>query len=176
MFKLKNIGIGLVVGSLTGCMLDGTSNQEGNYIPYNQYDNSPSMLYPDSYETISTPRDEPVSSSAVVVPQSYHMSMGTPEAAKNIDRNWVSSQSPQAYTIQLATDNKASRVASVLYKAPKQERSAEIKTTQGTYTGVYGTYPSYEAAEAKLKALPEDVKQSATITTWGQVQRELDDH
>lgn len=175
MFNIKNMGISLAVMSLTGCMLNGTPSQE-KYVPYSTYENSSNMLYPDSYETISTPRDEPVSSGKVTVPQSYHMSMGTPETSKNLDKSWVSNQSPQAYTIQLVTDSKASRVANVLYKAPKQERSAEVKTTQGTYTGVYGTYPSYEAAAAQLNALPEDVKQGASVTTWGQVQRDLSDN
>lgn len=171
--KIKNLGVSLALISLTGCMLDGTANTE-NTPAYNTYQNSPNMLYPDSYEATSNrSNDVPASSGNVVVPPSYHLSMGSPEASKQVDTNWVSSQSPQAYTIQLATDSKASHVANVLYKAPKQERSAEIKTSQGNYKGVYGTYPSYEAAAAELNKLPEDVKQNATITTWGQVQQDL---
>ena len=169
--RTRSIGISLAVLSLNGCMLDGITNHD-SYTPYNTYENAPNMVYPDSYEALSN-RAEPVSSEKVVVPQSYHLSMGNPEASKDVDKSWVNSQSPQAYTIQLVTDNKASRVANVLYKAPKQERSAEIKTSQGSYKGVYGTYPSYEAAAAQLNTLPEEVKQGATITTWSQVQGDL---
>ncbi len=170
---IRNLSVVFSVLGLSGCFFDGVNHQDEN-TTYQSYQTLPNnMLYPDSYEAISDRGNRPVSSGAVVVPQTYHLSMGNPEASKNVDKTWVSSQNAQAYTIELATDSKASKVASTLYKAPKQERSAEVKTTQGTYTGVYGTYPSYEAAQAKLNNLPEDIKQDAKITTWGQVQSHL---
>lgn len=171
--KIQKISVSLSILGLSGCFFNGAMRD--NIPPQSSYDTPPNMLYPDSYETISDRMDvTPSNSGTVVVPQSYHMGMmGSPETSKNVDKNWVSSQNPQSYTIQLATDSKASRVANTLYKTPKQERSAEIKTNQGTYTGVYGTYSSYEAAQEKLNSLPEDIRQNAKITPWSNIQHDM---
>ena len=174
--------LSLLSCSLTACVTDGTSNSTF-------YPNEPapgSMLYPEGYESNSNynlpnvtrePESVPVPSPApvqdVIVPESYHVTAtAAPTRPKDVDRSWVSSQNPQGYTIELAEGDKAAQVAGVLYRAPKAERSAEVKSKRG-YTGVYGSYPSYEAAQQTLNALPDDVKQRAAIKTWGSVQGEL---
>ena len=50
---------------------------------------------------------------------------------------------------------------------------AEIKyQNQGKayYKGVYGSYPSFDAAQQALNNLPDDVKKGAGVKTWGSVQ------
>ncbi len=165
---------------LTACSIDGTTNSLYNYGSYN-YGNAP-MIYPDSYNSYQYPEgyspnnsQTPMATEKVEVPDSYHMGYGHPTSAKDMDKNWVKGQNPNSYTIELANDSKPSKVAGILYKAPKNERSAEIRTNKGSYTGVYGTYPSYEAAKAKLESLPEDVKQNANIKTWGNIQSETNE-
>ncbi len=177
MFKIIRIlSISLSALSLTACMIDGTDSTFFSPFQSSNSSNSSNMLYPDGYETIqpTTSRtEEPVSSSQVVVPQSYHVGLGGPQSSKDVDKNWVNSQNPQAYTIEIAQDPKASYVASTLYKAPKNERTAEVKANNGDYKGLYGSYPSYEAAQEKLNSLPDDLKQHAGIKTWNQVQQDL---
>ena len=142
------------------------------------------MIYPDSYDSYNSqyengqyPNSTPPSpSGTVVVPESYHVgATGRPTSAKDMDKNWIKKQNPSSYTIELANDSKPARVAGVLYKAPKNERSAEVRTNSGGYTGVYGTYPTYEAAMQKLNSLPEDVKKDAKIKSWGSVQSSVND-
>ena len=82
-------------------------------------------------------------------------------------------QNAQGYTIELADGDKAAQVAGALYKAPKNQRTAEVKYQQGGktyYKGLYGSYPSYDAAQQALSTLPADVKQKAGIKSWGSVQ------
>ncbi|MCX7117055.1 MAG: SPOR domain-containing protein [Legionellales bacterium] len=96
-----------------------------------------------------------------------------PTPHQNLDRDWVKNQNAQNYTIQVADDEKPSAVAGKLYKAPKQERTAEVKILQDgktSYKGLYGTYPNLKAALQALDELPPDVKQNADIKTWGSVQ------
>lgn len=170
--RIISLSIGAVC--LSACMMDGTSNYS-NSSPFSS--EAPPMLYPEGYDATvdSTPveRQRPVPIGSVVVPQSYHVGMGAPESAKDVDKNWVDSQNPQSYTIELTHGDKASQVAGVLYKAPKNERTAEVKANNGNYKGLYGTYPTYEAAQEKLNSLPDDIKQNAGIKTWSNVQNEL---
>lgn len=166
---------------LSACMIDGTSSYS-NFNGYNNlynYSNEP-MIYPDSYDTYraynqnynSSPPPA-ASKETVVVPNSYHVGAGNPTSSKDVDKRWVNSQNPQSYTIELTNDNKASKVAGVLYKAPKNERTAEVKTNKGGYKGLYGSYPTYEAAKEKLNSLPEDIKNNANIKAWGNVQNDI---
>ncbi|MDP3562542.1 MAG: SPOR domain-containing protein [Legionellaceae bacterium] len=174
---IRILSITLSTLILSACMVDGTDSSSSSFYPFGTSEPSQPMLYPEGYDTvIAAPKQEsyqPTSSKNVVVPQSYHMSAGSPETSKDVDKNWVASQNPQSYTIELADDSKASRVANTLYKAPKTERSAEVRTQNGNYKGLYGTYPTYEAAQEKLNSLPEDVKQGAGIKAWSNVQRDL---
>ena len=82
----------------------------------------------------------------------------------------------QNYTIELADGDKASEVANTLYKAPKNDRMAEIKYQKDGktyYKGVYGSYPSLEAAQQALTTLPDEIKQKAGVQTWGSVQQNV---
>lgn len=159
----------VLCGSILGLSACGgmyqTSSQP-DYKPY-AYDD---RVYP-QYEALPYP---PLESKEVVVPETYHMSsMHAPIPHSDRDKTWVNSQSSNGYTIELADDEKASNVANTLYKAPKKERMAEVryqKEGKTYYKGLYGSYPSYEAAQQALKDLPEDMRQHAGIKTWGSVQ------
>ncbi|OGV30940.1 MAG: hypothetical protein A3E88_00745 [Legionellales bacterium RIFCSPHIGHO2_12_FULL_35_11] len=177
MIKIIKITIITLAASyLSACLMDGTSGYH-NDRGYNGYDSQ--MIYPDSYNAYDqgynsnnyTPSSE--GGGRVVVPSSYHVGSGNPTSSKDVDKSWVHSQNPTSYTIEIANDKKPSKVAGVLYKAPKNERSAEVKTNNGDYKGLYGTYTSYEAAQEKLNQLPEEVKGSASIQSWGNVQKDV---
>lgn len=108
----------------------------------------------------------------VHVPNTYHMSEGRgPRPHKNRDLNWVQRQNPQNFTINIASDRNPATVAKALHKSPKSQRAAQIKSTQG-YTGVYGSFNTKQEAEAALQQLPKEVRRSAKITSWNQVQRQ----
>nr|WP_229669351.1 SPOR domain-containing protein [Legionella impletisoli] len=145
---------------------------------YQTYTWNGEPLYPESYDASYTYRDYEREKKPVVVPETYHVgAYHSPARAKDRDRNWVQSQNPSNYTIELAEGDKASKVASKLVKAPKNDRRAQVKYEQnGTtrYKGVYGSYPSYEAAQQALKTLPEEVREGAKIESWGSVQRVAD--
>ena len=180
MLKIIKISIlSLSTITLSACMIDGTSSLSTiNPYEYNKHDQQ--SIYPDSYETYSSHSEayiEPTSTPHdVVIPNSYHIgTMGGPTSSKSIDKSWAQSQNPNSYTIEVASDQKPSRVASVLYKAPKSERTAEVKTNNGEYKGLFGTYPTYEAAQEKLNSLPDDMKQNASIKKWNNVQVDINE-
>jgi hypothetical protein len=170
--KFNALPLSICILSLSACTFDGTSPST-----YYQGNASETSLYPEGYEgvggyNVQSMPDERVHD--VVVPESYHVSTyGSPTPSKDLDKNWVTSQNPQSYTIELAQSDKASQVAGTLYKAPKNEHTAEVKSQRygkTYYQGLYGTYSSYEAAQQALNSLPEDLKQNAGIKTWGSVQ------
>lgn len=111
----------------------------------------------------------------VLVPDSYHVGdMRSPVSFKDRDQVWVSSQNPQSYTIELANGDKAAKVAQTLYKAPKKERMAQVKSERDGkdyYQGVYGSYGSAAEAQKALDALPPELKSGASVKNWGSVQR-----
>lgn len=113
-------------------------------------------------------------SQMVDVPDSYHVGeYHAPVSFKDRDKQWVNSQNPQKYTIELADDEKAAAVAKKLYQAPKSDRSAQVqyqKNGKSYYKGVYGSYDSPEAAQKALDGLPTDIKQGAGVKNWGSVQ------
>ena len=170
---IRILGVGLCAVSLSACMIDGTNSSSG----YQPYDSQPSTLYPEGYDSTVGYGYQAESKKEVVVPESYHVgAYHSPTPPKDLDRTWVSNQNPQGYTIEVADDEKAARVAGTLQKAPKSEHMAEVKyqrNGQTSYKGLYGTYPSQEAAQQALSALPEDVKQGASVKTWGSVQDNL---
>ena len=176
--KTKIVGLSLCAVSLSACMMGGGQGGNSDYQSYN-YENTP--LYPEGYESTAVYDDRMGAGPGkdVVVPESYHVgAMQSPISPKNLDKSWVNSQNPMAYTIQIASDEQASRVASTLQKAPKSERMAEVKSQRNgktNYIGLYGSYPSSEAAQQALNALPEDIKQGAGITSWGSVQQTISD-
>ncbi len=78
----------------------------------------------------------------------------------------------------MADGEKASQVAQTLYKAPKNDRMAQIKYQRNGkdyYKGLYGSYDSPEAAQKALDALPPDIKQGAGIKNWSNVQGNLNE-
>jgi septal ring-binding cell division protein DamX len=171
--SLKYTGIIVSICTLCAC---STYNPNGytNYQTYN--DKQGTELYPEGYENTGHYADYP-SKQMVQVPESYHVSAThAPVKPKDADHQWVSSQSTSGYTIEVANGEKAAQVASTLLKVPKNERMAEVKYQQGDrtlYKGVYGSYPTKEAAQQAMEALPADVKSSAQIKSWGSVQNDV---
>jgi len=171
MFKsIKHLSI---IASTCGLFACSTFNTDG-YSPSRAQPGNGMQIYPEGYENMGTYSNYRVQEQSVSVPDSYHVStFKKPITHKSVDSQWVSSQSASNYTIEVGDSEKASSVANTLLKTPSTERKAEIKVQQGdktAYKGVYGTYPSAEAAQEALQKLPDDVKSSAKITSWGNVQ------
>lgn len=99
--------------------------------------------------------------------RSYHPKI-MPQTAHQSDREWVSSQPANGYTIQVAKHAEPSQVAKVLYQAPKTAHVAEVATTAG-YVGVFGSYHSQEEAMQALQTLPEGLRKEAKVTPWNQI-------
>ncbi|HVT62916.1 MAG TPA: SPOR domain-containing protein [Legionellaceae bacterium] len=165
--SLQISGLCLVILSLSACMGNGTNRD----LFFWDTPNDTTPLYPETYDT--SHYDNRNTQKTVVVPQSYHLSVGNPIASKDEDKQWVASQNPNGYTIQIANDSKPAPVANKLQQVPKTERSAEVKSQSGTYLGLYGSYPSREAAEAQRNLLPEHVKDQAQIKEWQSIQSEM---
>lgn len=173
--KIKLFSIVCSSVCLSACMLNGENSNTSYYSPNNEQQTT---LYPEGYETMGNYDHPPMlqrDTTEVIVPQTYHINNAStsPTLAKDIDKNWVSNQNPESYTIEIASDNKPATVANILYKAPKTEHTAEVQVKNGQYEGLYGTYNSISAAQQTLNALPENIRQGATIKTWGSVQTNL---
>ena len=172
--KIKFLAIGLCTINLSSCMMY-EDNFNSSYTSYT-YDSS--QIYPQNY-SINNYGYQNQPSQPVSVPDSYHVGeYHSPVSFKDRDRSWVSSQNPQGYTIEVADDEKASKVAQKLYKAPKNDRMAQVKYQRNGkeyYKGLYGTYDSPEAAQKALDALPPDIKQGAGVKNWGSVQGNLNE-
>ncbi len=132
---------------------------------------------PSQYQNIESPNydySSGYSESTATVPDSHYTgSYRSPTSHKDMDRNWVDSQNPKSYTIQIGESDKASQVAGRLYKAPKTERSAEIKYDrkgQSYYKGVYGSFNNQEDAQKALNSLPPEIKQGSEIKSWSSLQ------
>ncbi len=166
--KTQLFSLLLCISSLPACTSYGPSSTSSY-----QYSTEDTQLYPAKYESNIYLSDQYQESKQVIVPESYHMGANhSPTTHTDRDRSWMNSQNSEGYTIELGNSDKASEVAKTLYKAPKNDRMAEIKyQKEGKtyYKGLYGSYPTLEAAEQALKALPEDVKQTAGVKTWGSV-------
>lgn len=175
--KLCIIGLGICILTLSACStVDGYQNDYMHYTSYQPYGvhYGTTQFYPPSYEGGVNYYDSSQSASTANVPDSYYAgSTHSPVSHKDIDRQWVSNQNPQSYTIEMADSEKPSQVAGKLYKAPKTDRRAQVKyyrDGRSYYKGVYGSYNSYEEAQKALQSLPEEVKQGAGIKNWGQIQ------
>lgn len=171
--KIKLIAVAICTINLSSCMYEDNLNSS-----YTSYAYDESQLYPQNYRMSNFGyQDQP--SRRVAVPDSYHVGeYHSPVSFKDRDRNWVSSQNPQGYTIEVANDEKASAVAKKLYKAPKNDRMAQVKYQKNGkeyYKGLYGTYDSAEAAQKALEALPPDIKQGAGVKNWSSVQENLNE-
>lgn len=142
--------------------------------PYNiVYAGSSSLMYETAVETGMDNTTE----HEVVVPESYHVgSHHAPVPHHERDKTWVSSQSPQSYTIEIADSEKPSEVAKQLFSAPKKEHTAEVEYYHNGmvhYKGLYGSYPNYDAAQKALETLPSDLKQKAGIKSWQTIQESV---
>ena len=167
--KNRILSILLCVSGLSACTSDNPMVYS-NYQPFT-YDAPP--MYPEGYAS-NVYSELPQEKQPIEVPDTYLAGANhSPTPHKDIDREWVNNQNGQSYTIEVADGEKAAQVAGTLYKAPKSERTAEVKYQRDGktyYKGLYGTYPSYEAAQQALSTLPADVKQNAGIKTWSSVQ------
>ena len=179
MFKLKAlIGCCGVALFLSACTIDGTDNSDSYW---DFYSSSPdrNQPYPEGYDTLVyekpiKPLPNRYGTQRVSVPESYHLGMNsTPVASKDEDKRWIDGQNPQGYTIEVAEDSKPAAVANTLQKTPKNERAAEVQSQHGSYLGVYGSYPTREAAENKLNGLPDDIKRNAKIKNWQNIQNDM---
>ncbi len=169
--KIRILSICVCVSGLSACT---TSYGPKSYVNYQYSAESTTQFYADGYTTEGGYYADNYQAKTVVVPESYHVGVAhAPTPHTDRDKEWINSQNAQSYTIELADGEKASDVANTLYKAPKSERKAEVKYQRNGkeyYKGVYGTYPSYEAAQEALKTLPDEVKQNAGVKTWGSIQ------
>lgn len=157
----------------------GMNDSVPDYTPYQSYTYnhvswySPNTNYSNAVDY--TYQEKP--QSRVNVPETYHVgAFHSPLSAKDRDRNWVSQQNSQGYTIEIADDEKASQVAKKLYQIPKNEPMAEVNYQRGGkqyYKGLYGSYNSPEEAQKALNALPEDIKKGAGIKNWSNVKSNL---
>lgn len=174
MKRLGMLVITVSIGGLSSCM--DQSTHLNAYEPYHYADAS---YFSESYSLGSYNGWDNRSGRQVTVPDTYYAgATHSPGKHKDLDKNWVSTQNPQGYTIEIAEGNKASQVAGKLFKAPKKNRMAQIKYNQNGgayYKGVYGSYNSYEDAQKALKELPDDIKQGAGIKQWGSVQSNMSD-
>jgi len=188
--QIKTIALLVGAVSLSACSYYGSDGQSNYYKPYSfgqKQRTATAPLYPDGYDNTSTDMNDnydsgvggngayvPGSREVVTIPDSYHSGGGnSPASFRDRETSWVKRQNPQNFTIELDDSSKASEVASTLQKAPKDARRAEVKYSKGGekhYRGVYGTYSSYESAQKALNKLPEDVRNKASVKTWGSVQ------
>jgi septal ring-binding cell division protein DamX len=174
--KMKLISVGIGLAGLSACATNNSADYT-YYQPYN-YNAEVTNYYPTAYDsTMYT--DYYSEKKQVQVPDSYHVGIShSPTSHKNVDSEWVRSQNSQNYTIELTDGDKASQVANTLQKVPKNQRTAEIQYQRDGktyYKGLYGTYPSYEAAQQALGALPADIKDKAGVKTWSNVQRTVNE-
>lgn len=173
--KINFIVLGFCALNLCSCTINDNEQYTPNYSTYT-YDNS--QLYSPVNYPSSDAGYKSSSEHSVSVPSSYHVGeFHSPVSFKNRDKIWVSSQNPQDYTIELAEGEKAAQVAQRLYKAPKNDRMAQVKYQvrgKAYYKGVYGSYPDAVSAQKALDSLPEELKQGASIKNWGSMQHNLE--
>ncbi|CAM2804267.1 SPOR domain-containing protein [Legionella worsleiensis] len=174
--QIKYLFLGLCIVNLSSCMV----YDEYTTASYQTYTDDRIQMYPQmDYRMYQYRYQNTPTQSGVNVPDSYHVgAYHSPVSFKDRDKTWVNGQNPQGYTIMVAEDEKASRVAQKLYKAPKNDRMAQIKyqrNGKAYYRGLYGTYDSQEAAQKALDALPPEIKQGAGVTNWSNVQNTMDE-
>lgn len=172
--KTKIICVSFCVIHLSACMTSGANH----YTTPQPYDYQTTPLYPEGYDnTVVYSNAAFEEKQELVIPNSYHVGTAqSPIASKDLDKSWVNNQNPGNYTIQISEDEKAAHVAGVLQKAPKNEHMAEVKYQQNGkayYKGLYGSFPTAEAATKALDALPADIKEGAKIESWGSVQQNV---
>lgn len=170
----KCLTIYLISVGLTACVSTEASYQNVQTYPESYVYQPYKYEEPGYYQTQAYDYSRNYSATPATVPDSHYTgSYRSPTSHKDMDRNWVNSQNPKAYTIQIDENEKASQVAGRLYKAPKTERSAQIKYDRdgrSYYKGVYGSYNNYEDAQKAFNKLPAEIKQGSGIKSWSSVQ------
>ncbi len=170
--KTRLFVVSLCVAGLSSC--SSFYEEGGSAYSYGHGSSYPQGQYPEGRYVEGQADGGGQVKKPVEVPNSYHVGeYHSPTRHKNRDRNWVNSQNPMGYTIEVADDEKPSDVASKLQKAPANDRKAAVKYEKGGkthYKGVYGTFNSYQEAKKALENLPEDVKAGAKVKNWGSVQ------
>jgi len=174
--SLRVLCIGASLLSLSSCTTDYYTPTDERKVTTYPYEDNYMPYAPQEYDDHTHYYGE---ERAVVVPETYHVGPSrAPTSHASIDKDWVKQQNQTNYTIELSEGDKAYQVAKTLYKAPKDERMAQIKYLRNGkpyYRGLYGTYPSPEAAKKALNALPDEVKNHAEIKTWGTVTEGMDE-
>lgn len=145
--SIRYIILGIGVMNISSCMV-----YEDTYTTrYQIYTYDYGQLYPQTDYRARDYNYGNQSGQSVVVPDSYHVGeYHSPVSFKDRDRNWVNSQNPQGYTIQIADDEKAAYVAQKLYKAPKNDRMAQVKYYQNGKTH-YKVYMVLMIVKKQLK-------------------------
>lgn len=172
--KNKLAVLSICIAGLSSC----TSLFEDRQVVYQPYSYSQTQPHPEDRRAASREyQAEDASNRPVSVPNTYHVGeRHSPSSHKNRDKNWVNSQNPMGYTIEVADDEKASSVAGKLQSAPASDRKAAVEYSRNGkthYKGLYGTYDNYQAAKSALESLPPEVRQEAKVRNWGTVQNNI---
>lgn len=178
--KNNNIKLIVITAStlfLSSCMVNDENTDVG-YQTYSYDARQPYTQMDYSYTNYNY-NYKNYTGTAVSVPNSYHVGAAhSPVSFKDRDKEWVNSQNPQGYTIEVADDEKAAKVAQKLYKAPKNDRRAQVqyqRDGKNYYKGLYGNYDNPQDAQKALDAMPADIKQGAEIKNWGAVKGNLNE-
>src|SRR5437868_6614663 len=98
--KVRFLIFCLCAGGLTAC-----ATNESNYHSFQSYYTS---YQPYRYQDTRFDDYSGYSQTTATVPDSYYTGpLHSPTSHKDMDRNWVNSQNPKAYTIQIGESEKA---------------------------------------------------------------------
>lgn len=163
----------IIIGGLFSLAACTTNNPNG-YTNYQTYTDHGIELYPQGYEDGPSEANLQMFKirNQVSVPQTYYAGEGTPVRHDTVDKSWTAMQHANDYTIQIKEAEKPAEVAKTLLETPKEERTAQIKSENNgkvSYKGLYGSYPTIEAAEEAKKKLPASLQSEAQIITWSKV-------
>ncbi|MFT4058370.1 MAG: SPOR domain-containing protein [Legionella sp.] len=177
--KIKFAIVGFCALEMCSCVVLENGTTENLYYPtYAPYDRSQFYTqnfynWPNSNYKYNYKQQE---AQEVIVPDSYHVGdMRSPVSFHDRDQTWVNNQKPQNYTIQLADGDKPSKVAQTLYRAPRSDRTAQVKYQRDGkdyYRGVYGSYSDAAQAQKALDSLPVEMRSNASIKNWGSIQQQ----
>lgn len=154
----------ILCGLLTGCETANTTvgSIESYRSPYDS-------MYPNTNLTEST--DSPFNAKSysdhTTIPHVYRKIM--PNRVSQHDQDWVSMQPAHGYTIQVAKDVNAARVAHRLIKVPHMHHTAEVQTREG-FVGVFGSYATQDEAAKAIQQLPDAIRKEATVQSWQAIQ------
>lgn len=187
-YQLYNKGLYALIAatcvSLSSCQLpssmtDVWSDDWNGHVNAQENTQQPPKLYGTPTTTTTVKKGEgnvnTTPTSKVVMPPSYYLAKGKPVSHQSSDKAWVSNQEATGYTVELASGT-APAVAQTLQNAPKDARMAQVQydsNGQPVYVGVYGTYPTQEAAQAAVAKLPSNLQSSATVQPWSNIQDKI---